>query len=161
MNRNTKRFCCLWALIYLLGVSIAFGGLKIPRNVYRMDQLDAAVTEAKSKNKPLTFVYTEENTNWGLCTSASLDAIQKLKQESILIYAAAGKEWKTLPRLVQEAVHSPEAGKFIPITVVVDADLKKIIAIVPYNGDAAKRNKLLRDAEKKISEESKKAASGT
>jgi hypothetical protein len=35
-------------------------------------------------------------------------------------------------RIVREAIKSPEAGKFIPKTVVVDSDIPEVVSIIPY-----------------------------
>ncbi len=49
--------CSLSALI-----GVCFGEMKIPRSIFRMDELDEAILEAMKKEEPLVIVYTDPGT---------------------------------------------------------------------------------------------------
>jgi hypothetical protein len=120
----------------------------MPKSVFRMHELDEAKAEAKEKGKAITFVYTREETTCGLCVRASLSAVDELKSKSVIVYAHTDETAK-LPAAVQQALRSPEAGGYIPKVVLVDANMDKVLAVVPYaRGDRHVR--LLKDAKKTI-----------
>lgn len=73
----------------------------------------------------------------------------------IVIYAASPKDRESLPDVVREAVFSPDAGKYIPRTVVVNPDISEVIAIVPYAREESERKKLFADAFRKIAQYAK------
>jgi hypothetical protein len=137
----------------LLIVSSAFAAFMVPDYVYRIDQLKEAQASAKDNGMVITFLYSNENTSCGLATAASLDVIRGLKQRSVIIYVNSknGNDWKKVPAIVRRALKSSEAGRFIPKTVIVNAEMDKVIFIVPYAGQP-ERNKLLKEAIEKISE---------
>ncbi len=86
-------------------------------------------------------------------------AIKALKQESaIVLVETKNNDWSLVPSLVQESMNSPQAGKYIPKTVVADAELSKVISVVPYNGNEKDRTKLFREAEKLIRAEATASA---
>ncbi len=135
--------------ILCLAASTALA-FRLPGGVYRLNALKDAEEKAKKTNKPITFVYTDEDTTCPYCEEASLDAMKSLKLRTVVVYVHANKEWDLLPPVVKDAVNSPEAGKYIPITVIVDADMKKVNAIVPYAREKRTRSKLFREAMKKF-----------
>jgi hypothetical protein len=122
----------------------------LKKDVYRMDRLEAAVAEAKAEGKPLTFLYTDENTTCPKCEASSLAVIETLHKRTVLLYVAPEvKDLSKLPKAVRDGIRKPEMGDFIPKTVVVDPGLTNLIAIVPYAlGD--EQDRLLKDARKKI-----------
>lgn len=123
----------------------------VPKTVYRMGDMAAARAEARVQSKPVTFLYSDENSTCPLCCGVSTEVIKDLKQKSVMIYVDAAKgDWKDLPRPVQQALNSPEAGTFIPKTVVMDAEAAQVIAVVPYTRDARALDKSLKEAKKKI-----------
>lgn len=135
---------CFLALIGVIATT-AHAEFEMPKHVYRMTELDKATAEAKQKNEPITFIYTHEKTSCGLCRAASLNAADRLKSKSVVVYADSDTEWAKIPAVVQEALSSPEAGKYIPKTVIANADFTKVLAVIPYAlGD--EQNDLLRDA---------------
>ncbi len=139
--------------LFLLWISLppcADAEIKMGKNVYRMNQLDAAKEEAKSKNEAITFLFTDEHTKCGLCEAASMDVINGMKAKSAIVYVNANNEAPLLPALVQNALRKPEAGQYIPKTVVVDPDITKVIAIVPYDSEQARKSSITK-AKKLIS----------
>lgn len=129
--------------------SQALAGFKISKKTYRMDQLESAQSEAESKGKPITFVYTSAESTCPLCAAASLNVISELDSKSVVVYVDAKADWGKLPKLIQEATRQPEAGKFIPKTVVADSAMTNVIAIVPC-AHGAEQAKFLREAKKAI-----------
>jgi len=126
------RTACVVVIWSTTGTNVVFAGFEMPRSVYRMNEFDAAKEEAKAKNKPITFIYTREDSSCGLCKAASLGAADRLKSKSVVVYANSPEDWSSLPSIVQTALKSEASGKFIPKTVVVDAALSQTLAIVPY-----------------------------
>jgi|GEM_PF-1208032 hypothetical protein len=134
------------ACLLLLGIWVskpAQADFEMPKHVYRMNELEKAKAEAAAKGEPLAIIYTTEKTTCGLNRSASLNAADRLKSKTVVVYAEWGD--KMLPDVVREALTSPEAGKFIPRTVLVDAKMEKVLAVIPYAlGD--EQNKLIKTA---------------
>ncbi len=132
----------------LLAASTVIAGFTLKSGVYRMNELDAAKSDALSGRKTIAFLYADENTFCTQCISASLQAMETLSGSCVVVYVNKSDATK-LPRQVKNALRSPEAGKYIPAIVVMSYDLKKVIAIVPFaRGDAYK--KLLSEAKEKI-----------
>ena len=135
----------LW--VYACSVSIVSAAFKLPSYVFRADQLGEAQDKAKSTNAPIVFLYTDEDTNCGLATAASLDAIQEFKDNCVIIYIASGKEkeaWTKIPRIVRSAIKSFEAGRFISKCIIVNPEITKVISIIPYTSDGKERKEILR-----------------
>jgi hypothetical protein len=83
-----------------------------------------------------------------------LDVIQGLRDDSVIVYATSKRDadaWAKIPKIVRRAINSPQAGKYIPITVIVDSEIERLICIVPYSRDANNRKNLLREARDIIS----------
>jgi len=132
----------------LLAASTAIAGFNVQSGVYRMDELDAAKSDALSGKKPIAFLYSDQKTFCPLCIGASRQAMETLADSCVLVYVGKSDAAK-LPHQVKNALRSPEAGKYIPVVVVMSYDLRNVIAIVPYaRGEAYK--KLLSEAKKKI-----------
>jgi hypothetical protein len=137
--------------------SQAVAGFRIDKSVYRMDKLESAQAKAKSEGKPMTFLYTDENTTCGLCSGASVNLMDTLRKKTVVVYADSSLDWAKLPGVVQEALRKPEAGKYIPKTVILDSELTKVITIVPY-ARGSEQDKLLKHAKKEISKAMPKSA---
>ena len=138
------------AIVVLLLASQSMAGFTISKKIHRMNQFDEAKAEASSDGKPITFIYTDTSSSCGLCASASLNAIDRLKSKTVVVYINSGNEWNLLPSVVQDALRKPEAGKYIPKTVIVNPEIEKVIAIVPYVRSTKEQNKLLKQARKEI-----------
>ncbi|MCD4820400.1 MAG: hypothetical protein K8S23_17105 [Candidatus Cloacimonetes bacterium] len=135
----------LLILLTLLVFSFAQASFIIPNHVYEVSQLKAAQQKAKSNRKPITFIYSDKNTDCGLATEASKDVFQGLKKYSIIVYVELN-DWKNLPAIVRYGINSTESGKYIPKTIIVDSDFKKIICILPYVKNS-QRTKLIKQAQ--------------
>jgi hypothetical protein len=139
------------ALIFLLAyacpVLSVFAAFDLPSYVFRIDQLGEAQNKAKSNNAPIVFLYSDENTDCELATAASLDVIQEFKDSCVIIYVTSGKDknaWTKIPKIVRTAIRSPEAGRFIPKSIIVNPGITKVISVIPYTRDSKKRKESLR-----------------
>jgi hypothetical protein len=152
-----KRTLCITLILctgLLFILSATYAEFTLPYYVYRIDELEQAQEEARVSDSVIAFVYTNENTNCGLATAASLDVIQGLRDDSVIVYATSKRDadaWAKIPKIVRRAINSPQAGKYIPITVIVDSEIERLICIVPYSRDANNRKNLLREARDIIS----------
>jgi hypothetical protein len=113
---------------YASSTSAAFD---IPSYVYRIDQLQQARERAKTEEKQIVFLYSNEHTTCPLATRASISIMQRFEHSALIVYICP-EDWAKIPPIVREAINSPEAGKFIPMTVVVDSGITKVVSIIPY-----------------------------
>lgn len=142
-------------IILLLPPSVSFGEFSLPDHVYTIDELSDAIEEANKYEQPISFAYSDQNTDCGLATSATLDAFNELVKTTIMVYASSNKEDSDrgkIPSIVKGAIKSPKAGRYIPKTIIVDAKMSKIIAIVPYVRDRYERLNLLKAVNEEIEE---------
>ncbi|MBN1670230.1 MAG: hypothetical protein JXR37_04315 [Kiritimatiellae bacterium] len=80
-------------------------------------------------------------------------AIDELKTKTVLVYVDYKTEKRdTLPQIVREALSSGVFGKYVPMVVITDPDLKAVICNIPMESDSRKRKNLYREAKKKIQE---------
>jgi hypothetical protein len=118
-------------LILTFSVSLSSAAFDIPNYVYRIDQLQQAKDKAKADKKQIVFLFSDEHTNCPPSSRASIGIMQRFKNKSIIVYF--GKEkWSKAPQIIREAINSPAAGIIIPITVVVDTNIKNVISVIPY-----------------------------
>ena len=147
-RENMMKIIGVASLSILFAVSTVIAGFTLKSGVYRMNRLDAAKSEALSGRKAVAFLYSDENTFCTQCGSASLQAIETLAGSCVVVYVDKADATK-LPEQVQNALRSAKAGKYIPVIVVMNYDLKQVIAIVPYaRGESYK--KLLSEAKENI-----------
>jgi len=126
-------------LVLTFSVSLSSAAFDIPSYVYRIDQLQQAKDKAKADKKQIVFLFSDEHTNCPPSSRASISIMQRFKNNSVIIYF--GKEkWAKAPQIVRDAINSPAAGIIIPITVVVDTSIKKVVSVIPYQqGNPADR----------------------
>jgi len=143
---NRIHVMCLCLLVVAVE---AMADFKMPKKVYRMDRLEEAKTKAKAKGKAIAIIFTHEKTSCGLCAAASLKAAQILGRKTVVVYADCDTEKQKLPVAAQQALGTPEAGRFVPKTVILDAELETVLALVPY-AKGKEQNRLFKDAIKKL-----------
>lgn len=137
---------CLCMLAAAVDVNAEF---KMPKRVYRMNQLGKAQDEAELKGRAISFVYSQESMSCPLSSGASLNAAEVLGRKTVVVYANCETEWAKLPPAVQMAFRSPDSGKFIPKIAILDAALTNVIAVVPY-ALGEEQNRLLKKAIRKL-----------
>jgi hypothetical protein len=118
-------------LVLEFSASMALAAFDVPDYVYQIDQLQQARQEAKADGKQIVFLYSNQNTDCPLASKASINIIQRFKDSAVIVYICR-EGWARVPRIVREAINSPEAGRFIPKTVVVDSSMKEVVSIIPY-----------------------------
>ncbi len=118
-------------LVLTFTASLASAAFNIPNHVYTIDQLRQAKEEARADDKQIVFLFSDEHTTCALCTRASINIMRRFERRAVIVYFGK-KDWAKAPRIVTEAINSPEAGKFIPKTIVVDSGITEVVSIIPY-----------------------------
>ena len=118
-------------LILAFSASSAPAAFSIPSDVYGIDQLQQATQIAIANNKQIVFLYSNKDSTCPLASKASINIMQRFKNSAIIVYICKQDKAK-IPRIVRDALKSPEAGKYIPKTVVVDSGIKQVAGIIPY-----------------------------
>jgi len=118
-------------LVLTFSGSLSSAAFDIPKYVYKIDQLQQAKDKAQADKKQIVFLFSDERTNCLPSSKASIGIMQRFKNNSVIVYF--GKEnWAKAPQIVRDAINSPAAGSIIPIAVVVDTSIKKVVSIIPY-----------------------------
>ena len=124
-------FVLMTLLVLTFSGSLSWAAFEIPKYVYRIDQLQQAKDKAKADKKQIVFIFSDERTNCLPSSKASIVIMQRFKNNSVIVYF--GKEnWAKAPQIVREAINSPAAGIIIPIAVVVDSNIMKVVSVIPY-----------------------------
>ena len=137
-------------LFVIMSASSVVASFSVPNHVYTMSRLRLAKKHAAQVNKPISFVYSDKKTDCGLATAASKDIFKHLKNHTVMVYAGSA-DWDKLPVIVKKGLNSPEAGDYIPITIVVTPSLDEIICIIPY-ARTEQRTQLIKQARQLIAE---------
>lgn len=140
----------VYFLIAMVAAPSVWAGFSVPNHVYSVSRLRIAEKHAKQVNKPISFVYSNKNTDCGLATAASKDVFRLLKNHTVMVYAGRG-DWDKLPLIVKRGINSSEAGDYIPKTVVVSPELDEIIVIIPY-ARTEQRTQLIKQARQIIAD---------
>ncbi|MFA6033720.1 MAG: hypothetical protein WC889_12540 [Myxococcota bacterium] len=115
-----------------------------------MSRFEEAKAKAARNSLAVAIIYTNEKTDCPKNKRASLAAADRLSDLAVVVYADSDNDdWGKLPKLVQTALKSKEAGSYIPKVVVTDAKVKKVIVVVPY-ADEAGYTELLRQARARV-----------
>jgi hypothetical protein len=72
----------------------------------------------------------------------------------VIVYALSRDSkysWRRLPTIVQSALNSPEAGRYIPVAVVVNSGITEVLTIIPYVAGYEERAERLHKVNAKIS----------
>lgn len=144
-----KRLMMLTGGLLMAG-ALATAEFAIPKKAYRVSQFEEAKAEAAAAGKPITVILSDATTSCPLACDASTAVFNTLGRKTVIVYVGrGGAEWQALPGLLKEAFQKPEAGTFIPKTVIVDPEVSRVIAFVPY-GNPGEMNKALSKAKKTI-----------
>jgi len=138
--------------LFVLMAVETMADFKMPKKVYRLDELEKAQAEATSEKKAISFIITQEKTSCGICAARSLEAAKTLGRKTIVVYINSATELEKTPKLVFESLISPEAGKYIPKVVILNVDLTEVYAIVaiPEGSDNKEYVKVLKEALKEL-----------
>lgn len=140
--------------LFTVMLGIARADFRPRSGEYLVADIESAQSEARSGNKPLTFILTNPNTTCGAARSMFNEVHRGLRGRSILVFcnSSAGADRSMIPPMVTTAFSAPASGRFIPKTVVVDAEITRVLAHIPYTADQRERARLLREARSMISE---------
>ena len=141
---NWNRIVVVILLILTINTSV-WASFTLPGMVYRADQISTATNDAKDKNIPILYLWSDENTTCGLCTAASIDIIEEFKNSAVIVYISSkdDSDWDKTPNIVKKAIVSPQAGEYIPTAIILNSNNKKVYAIIPYERDRNKRKENL------------------
>jgi len=125
--------------------------------MYRMSQLDDAKKRAATEGKPIAWIasYPEylkpySNLMGNGSHAATAYAIRALQKETILVFSDGRTENHQEPRIVDQALHTPEPHYIVPGVVVLTPSLDKVICKAPFTEDAKERIALYTEVLKKI-----------
>ncbi len=139
-------------ILTLLSASLLYGGVKIPKYVHSVKDIDKAQLEAKGKGKFLAFVYSDPNSTWGLCNTATEIALKKLRSVASVVFINSQKDsWSSLPKIVQFGLTHKDAGKYLPKTTITDAGLEYHVLSVRYES-WKEESKTMRHIKKQLKE---------
>jgi hypothetical protein len=137
-------------LLILFPANHVLAGFSIPDDVYGMSELDDAIENAREDDWILAFVLSDQNTTCGLASRATEATFQELNEDCIIVYIhMPNTNWEDLPEIVAKGLNTKGSGKYIPKTVLVNAEMNHIIDVVPYRRSDQEHRKLLKDAVKK------------
>ena len=105
-------------------------GLPLPGYVYELVDIAEAQDDARQWGQLIAIIWTDLDCGCRLAESATYDAFRELHDDMTIVYACSKTDWKQLPTVVRKALRSTESGKYIPKTVIVDAGMSKVVAIV-------------------------------
>lgn len=114
-------FCAL-----LLTQSISLASFKLPSIVYSLSELEEAKAKAVKSQKPIAFIYTNCESNCGLCEQASLLMVSKLRSKTVMVYLPSDQK---KPAFTKQAF---SRGRYIPKLAVFDLELNTVIGEVIY-----------------------------
>lgn len=131
--------------------------------VYRLSELKEAQAEARKEGKPLAFLATataalqsNASPSGKGSVAATIHVFDTLKGAAVIVFSDSYTENHTEPPIVDAALHPPENTHYTPPKVViVDAELTRVVYVVPYDTDVNVRAKLLGTALTKIKEQKK------
>jgi hypothetical protein len=130
--------------------AIALAGLKLPSKVYEGADMEKAKTEAASKGKPLSILYTDKDSTCPLCNNAAATMIKELGSKTVMVYVS---EINELPANVRTSL---TAGKYIPKIAVFDDKLETALGTVTYESVKEDSRKAFREVERAIKDYKKK-----
>jgi hypothetical protein len=129
---------------------------------YRLSELAEAKEEAQRDGKPIAFLATFPKNIQGNGdmlkkggTAASIHAFEALKNVTVLVFSDSETENHTEPSIVDAALHNPPGPYTAPKVVITDAEIAKVIYVIPYNEDGTARQKMMVEAMTKIKEAKK------
>lgn len=113
--------------LLFLAIATCYGGIKLPRGTYAIDELDAAKQQAAEDGEPIAFLYTNKDSTCGLCNRAATMIIDELKSSTVLVYTDSKQQ---SPGIVSKALS--ERGKYIPKVAVFDSSIEEQLGLVIY-----------------------------
>ena len=140
----------LLILTSLLLAPLAVAEIKFPRGSFDLAEIAQAKEQAVSSKKHIAYVYTDKDTNCGLCIAATEDYLKAVRSSAVIVYLNSKETkdfWSTLPANLREAL---TPGKFIPKMVVTSEDGETVLGSVGYEVYSADKRGSIRELQKKL-----------
>jgi hypothetical protein len=126
-----------------------------------MSQLEEAKKRAVGEHKPIAWIATF-TTNLAPhpkpigkgSHAATAYAIRALQNDVILIYSDSATENHQEPPIVDHEIHTPDPHFTVPVVVILNPALNKVIAKILYIADGQERIRAYTEALKKIRDKS-------
>lgn len=107
------------------------------------NQIEEAIASAKEQNKPLFFLSTNNNSNWGPCDAASLAAISAAKKKCVVVALNVSDKdhrYDGLSPLVSRGFLNDKTGSTYPFAVIASSDQTVRYAELTFKDLSAKSN---------------------
>lgn len=134
MKKVIILLCAL--LIPACFAGLARAGIELPKNCYRLNQLNLVQQKAKQEKKPIAFLYTDKDSTDEGCNQASELIIKTLEKKTLIIYL---KDISQAPEKVAASFNS--RGALIPKVAVFDSGMKKELGLVTLEDIEKQGNK--------------------
>jgi hypothetical protein len=122
-------------------------------SAYRTPDIETAKKEAAAAHKPIAWVASAPKLLDGHGTialsnsrGATLHAFLAMHDRAVLVFMDAYEENHKVPELIDNALHTPDPHYTPPTVLLLDPDLKRVLATVIYEPDFTKRAQALANA---------------
>ena len=117
---------CLFLLLAFLTPVTTHAGIKFPAGVFRMAQLDQAMSEASKQKKPLFFVYSDDTQNLSPNNPKLLEDTLKAGADwSVTVFIALQEEILMPPTIL-----SSIRGGYLPMVFIATPETDKVWKII-------------------------------
>ena len=124
---------------------------------WHIADVEAAQKEARESNRAIAWIASspkvlEDNCSIALASGrgATQHAFFALADKAVLVFQDAYAENHQGPKIVDEALHTPDPHYTPPTVVFLDAELKEVLAKVEYEPNFAKRKAAFAEALAKL-----------
>lgn len=121
---------------------------KLPRGVYEPAQLEAALAEAKSKNRPIAFLYSARDSKCPLCVRAHNTFMEEFDRAAVIVFIEY-KDFAKLPVAVRDA-QNKDTGKYIPKMFIFSPDMSRLITTAHYEKLAEGGEKYIKEIKREL-----------
>jgi len=146
------------AVLAVVSTGLAAEMLEIQLNgkairAYHLSDLAQAQKQAKDAKMPIAWIASSPNVlqnNGNIALSngrgATLHAFSVFADKAVLVFQDAYAENHQGPQIVDHALHTPDPHYTPPTVVLLDSELKKVLATIPYEPDFNKRKQAFQQA---------------
>jgi hypothetical protein len=127
--------------------------------LYRMDQLEAAKKRAAQEHKPIAWIASRPEflTPYPKLLghgshAATAYAVRALRNDTVLVFSDALTENHHEPKIVDQALHSPNPHYTVPGVVILTPSLDRVICKAPFTTDPHERIRIYTEVLRKIRE---------
>ena len=119
---------------------------------YRMADLEQAQKQAREAKLPIAWIASsptvlENNGKIALSNGrgATLHAFYAFSDKAVLVFQDAYAENHQGPAIVDHALHTPDPHYTPPTVVILDPELKQVLATIPYEPDFNRRTQVFQE----------------